>query len=189
MSERNEMLDICDMMGEGSNLWFVVALLGALGLNLLLTCILCVGFMRRGGGGTGSQSTGDGDEVDDLAASPAKGVSKSAAAWNGGGGDAGDLKKELLQFKRSLEAMDRKIDNKRVNEITASYLLHNAHDAIGNHVPTAAQVLSSLGFPVTLVNKLSQQTLLLLLHASFSPRIHHIGLIKRRRTSENKASG
>ena len=36
--------------------------------------------------------------------------------------------------------MDRKIDNKRVNEITASYMLHNAHDAIGNHVPTAAQV-------------------------------------------------
>eukprot|EP00288_Rhodomonas_lens_P003081 CAMPEP_0177737522 /NCGR_PEP_ID=MMETSP0484_2-20121128/25931_1 /TAXON_ID=354590 /ORGANISM="Rhodomonas lens, Strain RHODO" /LENGTH=73 /DNA_ID=CAMNT_0019251311 /DNA_START=54 /DNA_END=275 /DNA_ORIENTATION=- len=36
--------------------------------------------------------------------------------------------------------MERKIDNKRVNEVTSSYLLHNAHDAIGNGVPTAAQV-------------------------------------------------
>jgi hypothetical protein len=50
------------------------------------------------------------------------------------------LMSELTSFKRQLLQMERKIDNKRVNEITASYMLHNAHDAIGNHVPTAAQV-------------------------------------------------
>ena len=57
-----------------------------------------------------------------------------------GGGDGGDVKKELLAFKRQLEAMERKIDNKCVNEIAASYIVSSAHDAIGNKVPTASQV-------------------------------------------------
>ena len=133
MSDRNAMLDICDMEGDGGNLWFVAALLGAMALNLVLTCVLGVCFLRGGARG-GSKAKGDEGGFDDVRGSVAKGADLDA----GSGG--GDLKRELLLFKRQLEAMDKKIDNKRVNEITASYLLHNAHDAIGNHVPTAAQV-------------------------------------------------
>uniref|UniRef100_A0A7S0U1S2 Uncharacterized protein n=2 Tax=Hemiselmis andersenii TaxID=464988 RepID=A0A7S0U1S2_HEMAN len=51
-----------------------------------------------------------------------------------------NLQGELLSIQRALVQMDRKIDNKKINEVTASYMLHNATDAIGNKVPTAAQV-------------------------------------------------
>lgn len=138
MSGVNEMLDICDTTGEGKNLWFVVALLGAIGLNLILTCVLAVCVMR-GGGSRGGGGGGEKGDFDDVQTSVEKGVTKQMVG--GGGGDGGgDMKHDLLMFKRQLESMEKKIDNKRVNEITASYLLHNAHDAIGNNVPTAAQV-------------------------------------------------
>jgi hypothetical protein len=134
--ERNPILDICNSV-DGANLWFVTALLGAVGLNLVLTGVLFMLFCVRGSGsqGLGGGSVRSPPDFDDVQSSPAKEVRAGL-----GGGDGGDVKKELLAFKRQLEAMDRKIDNKRVNEITASYMLHNAHDAIGNKVPTAAQV-------------------------------------------------
>jgi len=136
MSSPNAMLDICNSV-DGGNLWFVVALLGIVGLNLLLTGVLFMLFCVRGGGsrGGGAAAAGGREDFDDVQSSPAKGT-----GGGGGGFGGGDLKNELLAFKRQLEAMDRKIDNKRVNEITASYMLHNAHDAIGNKVPTASQV-------------------------------------------------
>ena len=138
MSDRNAMLDICDVAGDGGNLWFVIALLGAIGLNLVLTCVLGACMLRGRGGG---KAKGDEEAFDDVQGSVAKGALFDAGGGgSGGGGGGADLKRELLLFKRQLDAMDKKIDNKRVNEITASYLLHNAHDAIGNHVPTAAQV-------------------------------------------------
>jgi len=141
MEDRNEILDICDITNNGGNLWFVVALIGAVGLNLVLTCVLgaCI---LRGGARKGGTSEGDEESVmGDVENRGGKGASYEVGGGHGGHGHGGvDLTRELLQFKRQLEAMDKKIDNKRVNEITASYLLHNAHDAIGNHVPTAAQV-------------------------------------------------
>ena len=138
MSDRNAMLDICDVAGDGGNLWFVIVLLGAIGLNLVLTCVLGACMLRGRGGG---KAKGDEEAFDDVQGSVAKGALFDAGGGgSGGGGGGADLKRELLLFKRQLDAMDKKIDNKRVNEITASYLLHNAHDAIGNHVPTAAQV-------------------------------------------------
>eukprot|EP00277_Geminigera_cryophila_P010298 CAMPEP_0179410078 /NCGR_PEP_ID=MMETSP0799-20121207/3073_1 /TAXON_ID=46947 /ORGANISM="Geminigera cryophila, Strain CCMP2564" /LENGTH=176 /DNA_ID=CAMNT_0021181859 /DNA_START=108 /DNA_END=638 /DNA_ORIENTATION=- len=136
MSDRNEMLDICDMTGEGKNLWFVAALLGAIGLNLVLTCVLAVCVLRGGRARGGGKDKGDFEDVQ-TSVLPSKHTGGGGGGNDGGGGD---MKKELLLFKRQLESMERKIENKRVNEITASYLLHNAHDAIGNHVPTAAQV-------------------------------------------------
>jgi len=144
MEVRNEILDICDITNNGGNLWFVVALIGAVGLNLVLTCVLGA-CMLRGGARKGGTSEGDEESVmGDVEKGGGKGAIYEAGGGGGGHGGHGhggvDLKRELLQFKRQLETMDKKIDNKRVNEITASYLLHNAHDAIGNHVPTAAQV-------------------------------------------------
>ena len=138
------LLDICNA-SDSNNLWFVVALLGAVGLNLLLTGVLFVCFCVRGASNArGGRAAGGSDDfgVPGVSFEPTPKGSSFEPVGGGGWGTAGegDLAQELREFKRQLMMMDRKIDNKRVNEITASYMLHNAHDAIGNHVPTAAQV-------------------------------------------------
>ncbi len=145
----NKMLDLCNKDGENHNMWCVIVVIGVIGLNLILTITVLILLATRG---EGAQKNSEDSEPDLEGGKKAtlgtlSSVAKKAthATENGSGGDGGkDMKGELLKFSRQLEAMDRKIDNKRVNEITASYMLHNAHDAIGNRVPTAAQVSKSL---------------------------------------------
>ena len=69
MAERNKMLDICNMVGDGNNLWFVMALLGAIGLNLLLTGVVCVCALRGGGGGArrgGGEAEAEAEKFNDV---------------------------------------------------------------------------------------------------------------------------
>eukprot|EP00287_Rhodomonas_sp_CCMP768_P004874 CAMPEP_0196731770 /NCGR_PEP_ID=MMETSP1091-20130531/11358_1 /TAXON_ID=302021 /ORGANISM="Rhodomonas sp., Strain CCMP768" /LENGTH=167 /DNA_ID=CAMNT_0042074929 /DNA_START=35 /DNA_END=538 /DNA_ORIENTATION=+ len=127
------LLDICDSTDDG-NMWFVVVVIGVGGLNLLLTIIVIVMLMLRKGGMPAHQAS-----VEAGAVGPAV-IQTSAAPAVMDSSKAGGYKEELLSVQRALTAMERKIDNKRINEVTSSYLLHNAHDAIGNGVPTASQV-------------------------------------------------
>jgi hypothetical protein len=137
----NKMLDICNPL-DNNNIWFVAGLFGAVGLNLIVSVVLCAfvclrGAARGAGGGGGGGGREDLDFEQPTKTSMPAGYEESGRGEGGGS----NLMSELTSFKRQLLQMERKIDNKRVNEITASYMLHNAHDAIGNHVPTAAQVL------------------------------------------------
>jgi len=143
----NKILDLCNKDGEDNNMWFVIVVIGVIGLNLILTITVLILLATRGGGAQKNSDDSDLEGGKKATLGTLSSVAKKAthATEHGSGGDGGkDMKGELLKFSRQLEAMDRKIDNKRVNEITASYMLHNAHDAIGNRVPTAAQVSTSL---------------------------------------------
>mmetsp|Transcript_67847 Transcript_67847/g.141469 ORF Transcript_67847/g.141469 Transcript_67847/m.141469 type:complete len:166 (+) Transcript_67847:124-621(+) len=124
-------MDICD---ADENMPFVAVLLGLCGLNFILVTILFIMFLKKKGGES-SPAQGQATPKDTEAPAP-----KANTKSRDDGAKGSDYKDELLSVQRALTAMERKIDNKRINEVTSSYLLHNAHDAIGNGVPTAAQV-------------------------------------------------
>lgn len=128
-------LDICDS-ANNNNLWFVVLLLGLCGLNfVLLICLMgMIVYMSRGRkGDSGASSV----QFKGIALDEERGKSSKEKSSADTGGS---MNAELASIQRAIVGMERKLENKKINEITASYLLHNATDAIGNKVPTAAQV-------------------------------------------------
>mmetsp|Transcript_71428 Transcript_71428/g.190777 ORF Transcript_71428/g.190777 Transcript_71428/m.190777 type:complete len:151 (-) Transcript_71428:101-553(-) len=50
------------------------------------------------------------------------------------------IQEQVREINQNIKMIKRLIESKGINEVTASYALHNAHDAVGNKLPTAAQV-------------------------------------------------
>ncbi|EKX54138.1 hypothetical protein GUITHDRAFT_150164 [Guillardia theta CCMP2712] len=136
-------LEICNSADQ-NNLAFVIVLIGSCLLNLLLSLFILFVLFCTGRGSKASKSS---SYVEPAASNPEKSDVKSFLQFqpvqvttSNDLDDGGAIKDELKKMSREIADLSSKMENRRLNEITASYLLHNAHDVIGNGVPTSAQV-------------------------------------------------
>mmetsp|Transcript_1637 Transcript_1637/g.3468 ORF Transcript_1637/g.3468 Transcript_1637/m.3468 type:complete len:178 (-) Transcript_1637:127-660(-) len=138
-------LEICNTVDQ-NNLAFVVVLIGSCLLNLLLSLSI-VFFLFCTGRGNKRKASRSSEVAEQSSTKAEPSDVKSFLQFqpvqvtsSGGFDDGSEIKDELKKMARDIADLGSKMENKRLNEITASYLLHNSHDVIGNGVPTAGQV-------------------------------------------------